>query len=235
MFTRRFIAAGVLALLAAGSLAAKPETADQVPATPDTIARAAEDRSRTTKILEVLDRPLRIEFVEGPLSDVLNYIKQTAKLPLHVDRASLEEAGIALDTPLSFSESELPLRSSLALLLEPIGLDWVIHHNALLITTSDAVEHRYLSTKAYDVSALIEPSDDADVQTAALEALVDTIETTIAPRTWDIEEEGPGTIAGFEMGEVKTLVVHQSRVVHDQIEMLLDELTRKRARPADAD
>jgi len=68
-----------------------------------------------------------------------------------------------------------------------------------------------------------EPATGADAPEADYESLIDLIETTVAPDTWECVG-GPGTIAPLETN--LSLVVKQTQEVHKQIVDLLEQLRR---------
>ncbi|HUT88588.1 MAG TPA: M56 family metallopeptidase [Thermoguttaceae bacterium] len=95
------------------------------------------------------------------------------------------------------------------------------------------------SVKVYDVADLVvplvgpegvvvgasynEPVTGANAPEADYESLIDLIETTVAPDTWEVVG-GPGTIAPLKTN--LSLVVNQTQEVHEEIVDLLEQLRR---------
>jgi hypothetical protein len=89
---------------------------------------------------------------------VINAFKDATKLPIQADTRALEEAGIVLDTPITFSVKNLSAQSALNLMLANLDLTWTIHNGTVLITTQERAESPdYLITKVYAVQDLVVP------------------------------------------------------------------------------
>ena len=87
------------------------------------------------KIKEALKQPTQIEFVDTPLRDVIDYLKDLHHVEIALDPAALKETGISEDTPVTKHVHGMSLRSGLKLLLDELQLTWVIHNEVLFITT----------------------------------------------------------------------------------------------------
>jgi hypothetical protein len=110
------------------------------------------------KIEEELKKPTQIEFVETPLKDVVDYLKDLHKIEIQLDSAALKEAGVDDSTPVTKNLKGISLRSALKLLLDELQLKYVIHNEVLLITSpSKAESDDYMSTKVYPVADLVLP------------------------------------------------------------------------------
>jgi hypothetical protein len=90
-----------------------------------------------------LEKPAsRFEFNETPLRDVIAKIREAHGIPVELDQKALADAGFDLDTPITQCLSGISLRSALRLLLDNIGLTYLVKNEVLLITTREAdVEH----------------------------------------------------------------------------------------------
>ena len=53
------------------------------------------------KILAALDGPTTMEFTDTPLRDVIDYLKDSHRIPIVIDNPALEEVGIGTDTPMT--------------------------------------------------------------------------------------------------------------------------------------
>jgi hypothetical protein len=111
------------------------------------------------RIREELKKPTKIEFVEAPLKDVVDYLKDYHHIEIQLDSAALKEAGNVDDsTPVTKNLNGISLRSALKLLLDELQLKYVIHNEVLLITSPTKAESdEYMTTKVYPVADLVLP------------------------------------------------------------------------------
>src|SRR5262249_39114375 len=130
-------------------------------------------------IVAALGRPVSIEFVEEPLADVVNDLKDLLEIEMQLDTRSLEDAGIPIDTPISLPRiKDVSLRSLLGLLNKKYGLRYLIQNDMLLLTSHDAVEDQAnLVRKVYPVGDLVGGGDDYS-------SLLNAITTTVEPNSW---------------------------------------------------
>ncbi len=89
------------------------------------------------KIAEALKQPTQIEFVETPLKDVIDYLKDLHHIEIQLDSAALKEEGIDENTPVTKNLKGISLRSALKLMLDEMHLTYVIHNDVLLITSQE--------------------------------------------------------------------------------------------------
>ena len=178
-------------------------------------AQAAEDR-----ILAILRRPFAVSFENRSLGKALAGIARTTGVPIQVDTKVLEEASISLDSPVSCDSSSVTLRSALDLILSQRDLTWIVHDECLLVTTPDKASN-HLVAKIYPVQDFARALNGPDPYAAHCGALIEMITSTIAPTTWD-EVGGPGSITFFAPSG--SLIISQTREVHEEIETLLPAL-----------
>ena len=95
-----------------------------------------------------------MEFIETPLSDVIDFLKDHHHIEIQLDNKALSDVGIGSDTPVTKNLKGISLRSALNLLLRDLNLTWTIQNEVLLITTPEEAENQ-LITKVYDVSDLV--------------------------------------------------------------------------------
>ena len=114
------------------------------------------------KIEEALKQPTQIEFVETPLKDVVDYLKDLHHIEIQLDSAALKEAGVDESTPVTKNLKGISLHSALKLLLDELQLKYVIHNEVLLITSPTKAESdEYMTTKVYPVADLVLPIKEA--------------------------------------------------------------------------
>jgi hypothetical protein len=97
-----------------------------------------------------------MEFIETPLKDAIQILKDAHNIPIELDVKKLEEAGVNIDTPVTKNLSGITLRSALRLLLNDLELTYVVRDEVLLITTPEEAESQ-LITKVYPVGDLVVP------------------------------------------------------------------------------
>ncbi len=116
----------------------------------------AKEGNAEKRIREALKSPTQLEFIDTPLSDVIDYLKDMHKIEIQIDGKALDKAGIDANTPITKNLKGISLRSALRLMLREHGLTYVIEDEVLLITTPEAAESR-LSTATYPVADLAPP------------------------------------------------------------------------------
>jgi hypothetical protein len=130
----------------------------------EVVTRPAESTSRAqtnAALREALQSPTRMEFTDMPLSDGIAYLKDYHQIEIQVDEPALQAVGVDTDTPVTRNLNDLPLGTSLKLLLEPIGLTYLVRDGVLMITTEAAAD-KHLELKVYDVTKLIGPEVKAE-------------------------------------------------------------------------
>jgi len=168
------------------------------------------------KILATLEKPTTMDFTTTPLRDAIDYLRDLHGIPIQWDTKALEEAGMGSDTPMTYTQNGVKLKSGLRLLLRPRSLTYVIKDEVLLITTEDAADHE-LITRTYPVGDLAEQKE--------YDTLVKAIQESVRPNGWK-EGGGPGSIV--VVPSAKSLVISQPRVVHDEVLTLLRALRAAR-------
>ncbi len=91
------------------------------------------------KIVRALDKPTDVDFADLPLEDCLTVLNESRNLHLAIDKEALTDQGIAFDQPITLKLAGVTLRSVLRLVLEPVGLSYVIEDDALKIKVGTAL------------------------------------------------------------------------------------------------
>jgi hypothetical protein len=202
-------------------------------------------------IIEALQSPAALEFVDTPLKDVIDFLQDKYKIPILLDKKELESSCIGEDCPVTTNLKDIPLSSALTLVLGDLGVEWTVSCDVLLITTPEkAAQLRMVRT--YDVSDLLgemfdhkhaaagAPADEHGMASLpglagpgmglggmmfkpAKNSLVELLTTTLAPESWQ-DDGGPGTIVLLD----RAIVVSQTWKVHQQIAALLADLRAAR-------
>ncbi|MBS0265452.1 MAG: hypothetical protein JSS02_26195 [Planctomycetes bacterium] len=82
-------------------------------------------------------KPNSIVFVDTPLEDAVQSLRDILEIDILFDKQHLTEEGIATDSPvtLKVEHTELSVKSVLEVILEPLQLSWALRDGYLLITT----------------------------------------------------------------------------------------------------
>ncbi|MBN2476613.1 MAG: STN domain-containing protein [Pirellulales bacterium] len=218
--------------------AAKP-AAPKVPAArkvakaveaPKPTSGRANDPTGVAAIERALLEKTELEFVETPLADVVEYLKDQHDVAIELDRRAIEETRRAAPLPVSLALKNVSLESALHLMLRDLDLTWTIADEVLLITTPEEAESM-LVTRLYDVADLVTYRDERDQPWEDYDSLIDMITSTVDAATSD-EVGGAGTVSGGTFGTAKILVVRQTYPVHREIAELLAEIREIAARHA---
>ena len=114
----------------------------------------AEDRIRRSL---VDPQGVDIDFSFGqPLKEAMEFLADAHGITIIVDERALQDIGIQPDEQLNHVLSGITLRSALRIMLEPLGLTYVIEDEVMKITTIEEAELA-LSTRVYPVGDLVIP------------------------------------------------------------------------------
>ena len=178
------------------------------------------------RILAELDQPTVLEFIETPLPDVADFLKDFHKIEIQVDTRALDDSGVGTDTPVTLNLRGVKLRSALELLLARLNLDWIIDHEVLLITTPEAAR-KHREVWAYAVPNLSEE------QAAKLAAVLETVlgqaerQRVFAPVAPSPYPSGAGESSGKEATIVpygSLLLVRGTQRTHREVERVLNQI-----------
>jgi antitoxin component YwqK of YwqJK toxin-antitoxin module/beta-lactamase regulating signal transducer with metallopeptidase domain len=99
-------------------------------------AAGLEAASRSVqRIAAALDEETVLEFLETPLRDVVDFLRDSHGIPIVFDGPALQGVGVKTDTPVTMMLRGISLRGGLQLVLAPLGLAAVYRHEVLVITT----------------------------------------------------------------------------------------------------
>ncbi len=174
------------------------------------------------KIEKALASPTELQFIETPLSDVVDCLKDYHKIEIQIDKKALDDVGVGTDVPVTADLEGISLRSALALTLRGLELTYVIQDEVLLITTPEAAGER-LATRVYPLkkSLAVDALSKRDAQ-----RFVEIVKACVQPGRW-AGSGGTGTIAIFPGGKEPLLAVTQTHEVHEEIAALLEMFRRR--------
>ncbi len=179
-------------------------------------AAVGDEISPAEKAIEkALDSQTLVDFIELPLGDVVDFLKDRHDIEIQLDLKALGDVGLSRDEPITKELKGLSLRSALNLILDDLELTYLIANEVLLITTPE-VAQKQLSTKVYPVADLIDGNGDA---------LIHLITSSVKPSSWD-DVGGPGNITGCSFGGADTVVISQTYHIHREIVELLAKLRK---------
>ncbi|MDY0169059.1 MAG: tetratricopeptide repeat protein [Thermoguttaceae bacterium] len=187
-----------------------------------------DDRAR---IREALAAPVAMEFIETPLQDVVDFLKDATKIEIQIDRKALDDVGLATDMPITLNVRNISLKAALRRMLRDLALTYTIEDEVLLITTPEEAENR-LETRMYPVTDLVRVQDSKGEAWPDFDALIELITSTVKPQAWD-EVGGPGSIAPMTVRGEEVIVLSQTQDVHDEIEELMARLRQVGQQPED--
>ena len=202
----------------------EPETIEVVVVAPEkplsTTGSAKADTARR-QIEQALSKEVSLEIDDGSLKDALRQLSKSAGVNVTVDSAALDEEGISADTKVSVHLSGVSLRSTLKILLSPLGLATLIEDEVLKITSKTKAKGQQILI-AYQVAGLVPQSNDGKPE---FDELISLVTTVVEPDSWD-EVGGPGSIAAS--APTSALVILQSQAAHEEIQQLFSALRKWR-------
>jgi len=201
-------------------LAESSKPASKPEATTAEFCRCVGEGATSRRIAAVLAAPLHkngLDYVNQPLTDVVAQLSDEYGIPIQLNKAALEEAGVGVDAKISVSIHNISLRSAVRLMLKPVQLTYIIEDEVLTFTTKEDAE-KDLKICVYDVRRLTGDKGDPS-------QLVDIICSCISTDTWDRNGKGMGVIRPFKPG---LLVISQTHAVHEEIQKLLTMLDEMR-------
>lgn len=90
------------------------------------------------KIKQSLRQPVKVEFENTPLSEVMDRLSKMTGVPIYLDRLGLSQEGVLSDTPVTIRfDQEIQLKSALNMILDQFHLTYVIKDEVLKITSEE--------------------------------------------------------------------------------------------------
>ncbi len=137
-----------------------PQMKDWADLTKNRSRLRADGRSRSSPaeavILKKLSTPVTLSHGKpAPLSAVLDDLAKQAGIPIHLDPAGLEKAGVRSDTTVTLTiDQPISLKSALKLVLEQHALDAIVRDEVLKVTAPELMKGDYIS-RSYPVADLV--------------------------------------------------------------------------------
>ncbi len=178
------------------------------------------------RIEQALNKRIELRVRQVTLEEALHIVSQQVGINIVVDEPGLNDYGVTSTSEVSLSLQNIPARTVLELLLDPLQLGFVVQDEVVLVTNQARLQGQ-LEAVCYDVSDLI--GDAEDSVEADLEELAALLRSTVAPESWQMVG-GQGSIIVIPWK--KLLVVTQSPARHEAVEAVLASL-RQAAHPVD--
>ncbi|MFH1300438.1 MAG: hypothetical protein ABIK07_05205 [Planctomycetota bacterium] len=99
---------------------------------------------------EQLNENVEAEFVDAPLTDVMNYYADSTGANIVILHQDLEDEGLGDEELVSISLEAVSLKTALELILDPLGLTYVVDRDVVKITTKTKA-YEMLKTRVYPV------------------------------------------------------------------------------------
>ena len=162
---------------------------------------------------EALRQATEFEFLDAPLSDVVDILREMHRVKIEIDEKALRARGLdAKSVSLTMNLSDVSLASALEYLLGCSDLCYIVGDDALLITTTEEAENK-TTIRSYKIDDLARMGD--------YDELIVAITSTIAPAAWQ-DVGGNGSLRAVpQRGELR---ITQSQQVHRRVERLLGDL-----------
>lgn len=108
-----------------------------------------------------LDQPLKVDFKQASLREVMDKFADTAQLNLSVDEPALAAAGIEMDKVLVTEtiRKAISLRNIMQVILEKHQLQYLVENDMVVVTTQKKAKGR-MYTKVFSVTELVTPIPD---------------------------------------------------------------------------
>jgi len=185
-------------------------------------ADAALQKAPAVDFEAILDRPVKPEFADTPLADVVDFLAGQFDINIQLDEKGLTDAAVDPSVPVTFSlRKPIPFRSVLKLILDRLDVTFTVQDEVLLITSKEKADE-LLTTEVYYVGDLTGARLSS---TRKWGPLMQLITSTVQPDSWN-DNGGPGSIQPFATGDA--LVISQradiQRELKDLFAKLRDEL-----------
>lgn len=166
--------------------------------------------------IKQLDKETQIAFLDTPLRDAMSHIGQKHGFNIYVDDARIQSDGISPALSLNIELSGVKLRSALKLMLEPLGLDYIIDDEVMKIVSKKAAEEFH--------EMRIYPLGDDLLENYSMSERVEALVKDTAGGLWKTPgSPGPG---GTVQWTTQGLAVRHNQRTHLAVEKLLAQLAQ---------
>ncbi len=160
------------------------------------------------RIRVVLDEPATLDFLDTPLTDVIDYLEHTYNIPIEIDAPALTAMNVDTSTTISRTLKDISLRSALRLMLRDFGLTFQVQDEVLLITSEEAALANPI-VGVYDLSPILRRDEGA-------QEMVFTI-------TAALNRRGNSLVRYEARGQA--IIVRETEEGHEKLQRLLHDLS----------
>lgn len=147
------------------------------------------DDERNAEVRAKLAKRTNIEFIETPLNQVLDFLRDAAEVQIHLRTRALDEVGIGQDIPLTLNLQDVSVATALELMLDDLQLDYAVDRGLVIVSTPDDLQAKMV-VRAYGLQPLLPDSAPEDIDRQA-GRLAGILAAQVAPDTWGTVEVGP--------------------------------------------
>lgn len=176
------------------------------------------------ELLKALHSTVSIDFNKTPFKDVLEYLqdKTKDKLTILVDDASLKDASVEYDSPVTFKHKSLTVRTILRKILADRGLTYIVKDAHVHVLTTEKARS-IMVQRIYPIGDLVAvldmrwgPAANRAQMMRNVQQLINLIVTTIEPDSWKINNpDAHGTIVFHE--QTMSLIIRNSAEFHRMV------------------
>jgi hypothetical protein len=186
--------------------------------------RKGEEISEKEKtILRALNSPIKAQWRNSALRDVIEYLSTVSGQVLFIDKRAMEELNLTEESPVSFfAPREVTMRTALRKILQDNGMTYVVKDEVIYITSQQRAKDMMV-TKTYYVGDLttglgplgnplqVGPLIAAQQEMENARIIADMIKEQLDPSSWQ-GGGGAGTITYSPLN--KAFIIRQSAEVH---------------------
>ncbi len=134
-----------------------------------------EDRKIEAALLETT----KIEFIETPLQDVIEYLEDRHGIQIELDTRALDVVGIGSDTPITRDLAGITLQSALRIILRDLELTYIIQDEVLMITTPEVAD-KIPVTRVFSIGQIADDDESKQQLVAAIQVAIEIDEKRLA-------------------------------------------------------
>lgn len=157
-------------------------------------------------LLKALNSTLSVDFNNARLREVLDYLNEKTGQAIFADDDSLKEANVDYDTPITFKQKKITLRSVLRKILGDLRLTYVLKEGGIQIVTTQKAREAMV-VRSYPIDDLVGsgspqlygPFIAYQLRMQNVQTLINNIQNAVEPTLWEAQG-GPGRITYFEPG-----------------------------------
>jgi len=153
------------------------------------VGMSVTDDERNAEVRAKLAKRTNMEFIETPLNQVLDFLRDAAEVQIHVKTRALDDAGIPTDVPMTYNLKDVSVETGLELMLDDLRLDFVIDRGLVIVSTPDDLQAR-LVVRAYHLDPLLADLAPEQVEREA-GRLAGLLAVQVAPESWGVVDVGP--------------------------------------------